>query len=320
MIDLFGVLDIPGVDVKYFQGTTDVTLLRWQTWHKPRGCQWIYMFGVGGGSSGGSGINTAGTSGGGAGGGSGAQSSLLIPSFMVPDQLYVQAGMGGKQAAAPASGAVGVAGIPTYIAAEPFTTLNASLTYLIANNGQATGAAATATTGGAAGTAAVVGSLATMPLAARGFSTFLVGQAGTAGGTNAAAGTGLTYPVTGLLVSGGAGGGGGNGATASAGGAANQATAGLGTAFYQNLTGGAAASGATPAGRGLDGYTGLLGHRWGASGGGGATTTAGGNAGAGGNGAPGCGGGGAGGPNTTNTTVARGGDGGDGFVIIAAFN
>ena len=226
--------------------------------------------------------------------------------------------MGGKQAAVPSSGAVGVAGIPTYVAAEPFTTLNASLTYLIAREGTATGAAATATVGGVAGTAAVVGSLATMPLAARGISSFLVGQAGTAGGTNATAGVNLTYPITGLLVSGGAGGGGCNAGTGFAGGNTNQPAAALGTNFYQSLSGGIAAVTSTPAGRGLDGYIGSIGHRWGGSGGGGATTTGGGIAAAGGNGAPGCGGGGGGGSNTTNTTIGRGGDGGDGFVIIAS--
>ena len=320
MLDIFGVLDIPGVDVSYFEGTSTVTLTQWRTWHKPRGCKWIYALGVGGGSSGGAGINTGTTSGGGAGGGSGAQSSFLIPAFLLPDTLYVQAGTGGKQADSPASGAVGVAGIPTYIAPEPFTTLNAGLTYLIANNGQATGAAATATVGGVAGTAAVVGTLASMPLAARGFHTFLVGQAGTAGGTNAAAGTNVTYPATGLLVSGGAGGGGCNGATGFAGGTVSASTSGLGTNFVQSISGGIAAVGSTPAGRGIDGIIRFLGHRWGGTGGGGATTTSGGIAGAGGNGAPGCGGGGGGGCNTTNTTIGRGGNGGDGFVILAAFN
>ena len=56
-----------------------------------------------------------------------------------------------------------------------------------------------------------------MPLAARGYYTFFVGQSGATDAGVGNAGTSVAYPVTGLMVMGGAQGGSG-GATASAGG------------------------------------------------------------------------------------------------------
>ena len=318
MLDLFNIPLNPNYDLQTFVGGSATTLVQWQTWRKPRGARMIYMFGVGGGSSGGCGLNSTTTSGGGAGGGSGAQSALLVPAFMVPDILYVQPGYGGFQPAVLVSAAVGVVGTPTYIACEPYTALVPNLTWLFANAGAVTGAAATATTGGAAGTAAAVATLANMCLAGRGFVQLLAGQSGSAGGTSTTAGVALTYPTTGLLVSGGAGGGGNNAGTSNfAGGALTAIANMLGTEWMQALAGGIAAAGATPAGNGSAGLntkksTFLL---TGGSGGGGSTATAGGVAG-GGDGAPGCGGGGAGGCNTTVAALARPGNGGPGFAFI----
>lgn len=320
MIDIFHVLDQPGVDIQTYVGTASVTLTQWQTWRKPKGCKWVYMFAVGGGSSGGCGVNTGTTSGGGSGGCSGAQSALLIPAIFVPDVLYIQAGQGGKQPAVLVSGAVSVVGVISIVAAEPYTSTNTFLTFLQASAGPAGVAAATTTTGGTATTAAAVMTLSTVNLAGRGFTNFLAGQAGVSGGSSTAAGTQVTYPTTGLLVSGGGGGGGTDNVTPRAGGGIGITNSGLGQGFVPSIiSGGTAASGATPAGSGYH-YMSLMPMIFtGGSGGGSCSGTAGGVAGAGANGAPGCGGGGAGGSTTTNATLARPGNGGDGFVIMAAF-
>lgn len=321
MIDIFHILNQPGIDVQTYVGTASVSLTQWQTWKKPRGATWIYMMGIGGGASGGCGLNSAATSGGGGGGGSGSQTSLLIPAFLVPDVLYIQAGQGGKQPAVLVSAAAGVAGIVTLVAAEPYTSTNAFLTYLFANPGSGS-AAATTTTGGGGGAAGSAATISNMNLASRGVINLLAGQAGSAGGASTAAGAASTFPTTGLTSGGGTGGGGTDGTTARAGGSITLAS-GLGQGWWPTtISGGAAASGATPATVGQSGYIAqLLNIRTGGAGGGSASGTSGGVAGGGGNGAPGSGGGGAGGSSTTgtNTTLARPGDGGDGLVIMVAF-
>lgn len=315
MLDFSHIPDSPNVDIQKFYGDVSTTLIQWKTWRKPRGCKFVYMIGVGGGGSGGVGLNTGTTSGGGAGGGSGAQSSVLIPAMFVPDILYVQVGRGGVGVTT--SAAVGATGVQTLIAAEPYTSVTSRLTFLLANPGVATGTAATITAGGAAGTAAAVATIADMPLAGKGAYQFFAGQAGGAGGSSTVAPTALATPATGLMVTGGAGGGGTGGATALAG--ANITGVGLGNGIFPTVPGGAAGTGATPAGRGAGGFIAqnfML--NYGGTGGGGATTTAGGLAGAGGNGAPGCGGGGGGGATTTNTTLLSG-DGGPGFAYIISW-
>ena len=70
MLDFNNILATPGVDIQYFEAPAQTNLLQWQTWRKPRGAKWIYMWGVGGASGGGGGCNTtaAGPSKGGDGG------------------------------------------------------------------------------------------------------------------------------------------------------------------------------------------------------------------------------------------------------------
>ena len=305
------------MDVQTYMGPVTTTVIQWQTWRKPRGAKMVYMIAVGAGSSGGCGLNTGTTSGGGAGGGSGAMSYCAIPAVLLPDELFVQAGNGGRQPATLVSAAVGVAGIPSYVCLEP-TSLVAQLTVLFANAGAATGTAATTTAGGAAGTAAAVATIANMPFAGRGFYQFLAGAAGAAGGGSTAAGASLTTPFqTGLPVTGGAGGGGAS-ATPGAGGTISHPFS-MGSVFINNYAAAAASSGATPAARGSIIQPHKFNMFYGGFGGGGGNQTAGGAAGAGGDGGPGCGGGGAGGATTTNATLARPGDGGPGYVIIASY-
>ena len=321
MLDFNHILNNPNLNVQTFIGTAQTTAGvgtgEWKTWIKPRGAKFVYMIGVGGGASGGCGINTSTSSGGGAGGGSGAQSTLFIPASFLPDVLYIQAGLGGSQPATLVSGAIGVAGTITYVAIEPWTTLSAQTAILFANAGAVTGTAATTTNGGVAGTAAAVATIANMPLAGRGFYQFFAGQSGVAGGTSSGSVTNLSYPTTGIMVTGGSGGG---GSSATVGLISGRFTgSGLGDNFPTSI-GSPGGSGATPAGKGSGGFMLKSFQYMGGTGGGGASgNNSAGVAGAGGNGAPGCGGGGAGGSNTTASTLARPGDGGPGFVYILSW-
>jgi len=329
MLDFNHVLSTPGADIQYFiavnsaQPSAIAGGQQWQTWRKPRGCKLLYILAVGGGASGGCGTNTATTSGGGGGGGSGAQASLMIPAMFVPDVLYVQCGMGGRQPATLVSGAAGVTGTQTTISIEPFNTFVSNEIILFAGNGQG-GTAATTTAAGGAGAGAAIPAISGQPLAGRGIYTFLAGQAGVVGGSSSAqAATGLTVPTTGLMVTGGGGGGGKSATVFGTGSVITSPTGGVSTNssdfFPLTATTPAAASGATPANAGRDGMIvrNMI-MNFGGGGGGSASETSGGIAGAGGNGAPGCGGGGAGGSSSTTgvTTLARPGNGGDGFVYI----
>ena len=303
MLDFFKSTTTPNMDVQYFTSIT--TLIEWQTWRKPRGVKNVFMLGVGGGSSGAVGANTNTTNNGGAAGGSGAQMSCWLPAFFVPDVLYVQCGLGGRQPATLVNGALQVGGGNTSVAIEPSTTAIAQTRLLVANGG----------TNGAV-TGGTVSSATNVSLADRGFTQFFVGQNGTSTGTN------LVLPVTGLMVTGGCAGGtsatvngvAGNGPNAPVGATINNY-------FTPSTTGGAGASGATPAGNGQGGWSSqyfML--SYGGAGGGGSSQTAGGIAGAGGNGAPGAGGGGSGGASSVaNLTLARPGNGGDGFVFIISW-
>ena len=318
MLDFNHVLATPGADIQYFQGPATTTLLQWQVWRKPRGAKWIHMIGVGGGGGGGTGINTTTSSGGGAGGSSGGQTVVTIPAMMVPDILYIQAGRGGPGATA--SGGNGSQGLATYVCIAPFTTVAVTGTILFASAGTSSGGAATSTNGGTAPGAVTVAAIANMCIAGRGFYTFYAGQIGASGGASTVAGTNLTPPVTGLMVTGGAGGGGCGGSSSAgfAGGNINVIPNMLGTDFFPlPLIGGTEAVTSTPATASTPGFVSknyLF--NFGGAGGGGATRVTGGIAGDGGDGAPGCGGGGGGGQTTVNPTVARGGNGGPGFVYI----
>jgi hypothetical protein len=312
MLDFNHVLATPGLDVQYFNATGyDAVVPQWQTWKKPRGVKNIYMIGVGGGSSGAVGDNTAAANAGGAGGGSGAQTCVWIPAMFVPDILYVNAGAGGQQPSVLVGGATQVAGVTTYVSLEPSTTFNARMTLLYAG-----GAPGGSTQGGAAT------AIASMAFAVRGLYRILAGQAGTNGGATQTAGSNQTFPVSGIMTMGGTGGG-GSGATPGAGGALSVPLGQPYNDFFLfTYPGGTAASGATPAGAGFSGPV-MRNYimNYGGMGGGGASDTSGGQAGAGGNGAPGSGGGGSGGSTSTAgaDTLARPGNGGDGFVIIMSW-
>jgi len=307
MLDFNHILATPGFDVQYF-GQATSSNDQFQTWLKPRGIKNVYMFGVGGGSSGVVGVNTATSNAGGAGGASGAQSAVFLPAMFVPDILYVQTGAGGQQPSVLVSGAVQVSGRLSLVSIQPNSAISAAELLLYAPGGTTV--------------AGAIATIAQMPLAARGIYSLYAGQAGTAGGATQTVGTALAFPVTGIMVMGGTGGG-GSGAAPGVGGSITQPTNWFGSSYLlPTTTGGTAASGATPAGAGKSGH--IVPYflmNYGGQGGGGASATSGGIAGAGGNGAPGCGGGGSGGASSTAgiTTLGRPGNGGNGFVLIISW-
>ena len=323
MLDLNHIQSTPGYDVQQFYGTFSSTTATWQTWRKPRGINWVYMIGVGGGSSGGTGVNTGTSSGGGCPGNSGAQSVVMMPAILLPDVLYIQPGLGGVGLST--SGALPVAGTTTYVSIEPSTTINGNSTILYAGGAGNSGAVAATTTAG--GTAATATVLATQSIMCLGYRTLnnLTGAVQGIAGASRTSTTGnsqtIATSLSGLMVSGGAGGGGMNAGTGGNGCFFLVPSGALGQDFVPiSGVGATGAIGSTPAQRGADGFIckNFL-FFVGGQGGGAASATAGGIAGAGGNGSYGCGGGGSGGSNTTNTTIAKAGDGGPGFVIIISF-
>lgn len=316
MLDFSHIQATPGVDIQSFFGDTDASgqsatnITEWRTWTKPRGINWVYMIGVGAGSSGAAGTASTAAAAGGLGGGSGAQSTLLIPAIFVPQELFISLGLGGRNAATTAnatSASVSVAGTATYVAVEPTstTTLVSNLFFIVANG------AASGSTGGTA--TAMSGNF---PLAGRGWSQNLAGGAGTAGGATQAAGGALTLPTTGIMVTGGTGGGGtdSTAATQLAGGAITGV--GLGGTLPTLPGGTAGATGAAIGGRGTNGFMVKPYMFYGGTGSGGDNFATGRFSAPGGNGGPGCGGGGSG---AGNVAVGRPGDGGDGFVYIISW-
>jgi len=90
------------IKVFYSNGITN----SWQTWQKPRKCQWIWIMAIGGGAGGAGGaVNT--TTNGSSGGGSGAVTRTLFNASHLPDTLYVQVGTGGAGGAQDSDGVNG---------------------------------------------------------------------------------------------------------------------------------------------------------------------------------------------------------------------
>jgi len=271
----------------------------WQSWTKPAGCSWIYMYIQAAGGGGGRPANGS-VSVGGGGGGSGGTTRMLIPAFMVPDILYVRPGTGG--AGGTSASQAGVNGTISYVSLQP----DINNAYILAAQTAGQGGAAS-TTGGTAGFAGT-----TTP-AMVGVSLFTT-AAGIIGGAGASATNGNGVDITqttSTLTTPGSGGGNGTGS----GGAIINAV------VFPTLA--AAASGQN----GREGFQksaiiqpGLKSFPMifsGGSGGGGITTAA--SAGSGGNASYGGGGGGGGGGTNAGSTSGNGGNGGDGFVLIGAF-
>lgn len=277
------------------------TANNFQTWMKPPGCSWVYIYAQCAGAGGGRPANGSITVGGGGGGGGGV-TRVLIPAFAIPDRLYVRTGSGGLGATT--ANTNGADGLDTIVSLAPNTTLGNCIVFAQAARGG--GANGVQGTGANAGflTPALVGvSLFSSTAGVNGTS-----GAGTANGSGSTANSSATI----LLSTGGTGGGNGTGS----GGAIQYG------GFLQNIVGGIS---------GQNGNNGLQGGAimapgskyfpvrfTGGTGGGGGTLAAG-VCGNGGHGGVGGGGGGGGGGTDASLLSGNGGNGGDGFTMIGAF-
>src|SRR5574337_520780 len=101
-MDFRHILDTPGLDVQYFtcmhQNADTTSSTEWQTWIKPSEAKMVFIIAQSAGGGGGSPTFAAPNTScfGGGGGGSGGLATFLIPSFFLPDMLWVQAGNGGN--------------------------------------------------------------------------------------------------------------------------------------------------------------------------------------------------------------------------------
>jgi hypothetical protein len=276
----------------------------WQTWQKPRGCKFVYIFvlGSGGGGGGGQSGTGVGRTGGGGGGSSGVNKGMFL-SNTLPDTLYVNVGVGGTAGNPNGDGGNGAF---SYVSAEPNTT---AINVVLVSNSTTVpiGGLAASTPGNTGGVVANANQI----LNYCGVSQFSTGQIGTAGGANVG---GLASSVSmSNIVTGGAGGGGSSSVNLNGGGGSVI----LGNAL-PTITGGVAGG----TNNGQNGYCGIEPNKTNilrdafvfTSGAGGGANGAG-IGGNGGNGSYGCGGGGGG----AGTTGGSGGRGGDGLVIIISY-
>jgi len=307
--DLFHIPSNFKGDVQIFHANNQSTI-NFQPWIKPRGVSMSYIVCIGGGGGGGGAHSSnSGTNGGGGGGGAcSGISRLVVPTFLLPDNLYVQVGVGGLGGAA---GVAGGAGTNSHIMFAPLTFTAANS--LISSNTNAPG-------GGGAGAVAAVGAGGTVPTnatatveASIGVFSATVGLVGVTGGA-VAGNNGSDVTAWGALpLSPGAGGAGANTTNFNGGNQTLGAAANFGFINFPTTAGAVAAGGtggATDARNGGAGVS-LFAPFFQSGGAGGGSNTAG-IGGDGGRGGIGCGGGGGG----KGVTGGRGGNGGNGLVAI----
>lgn len=292
MLDIF---NIPGqqdnVKIYYAQSGSNA----WQTWTKPRGCKYIWIMCIGGGSGGTAGTGSALTSSAVAtGGGSGATVKALFPANVLPDILYVQPGLGGRGGVPPSG--TSTSANRSFVSIAPTSSIPMNL--VVTSGAAAASANGAETVFTTATYATYVGLLS--------LGTFFQITAGGNGGTtsfeNRAALGGLS-----LTLGGCAGG--------AVSGSASPITGGYVPAiapYIPSMSGGTATN--------INGDNGLFSLKplilTSGGGGYGGSGSFGGN---GGDGAFGCGGGGGGHTSAAGGTGGTGGKGGDGLVIIATF-
>ena len=294
------------IKILYSNGITNA----WQTWQKPRKCQWVWIMCIGGGAGGGSGFFSPGANYS-TGGGSGAVTRVLFNASHLPDILYIQVGIGGAGGLGVYGGGNnGSPGTRSWVAITPAVV---ATNIVVGSGGSANaGGKGDATGTNAAGEAAITTTTMTFGTLANFISTIGV----TAVGSTTIFNPPDITPLTSQVVT--CGGGGGNWFTGPPvdiypGGSI------LATPLSPLIPSGIATqtSGST-GGTGANGIT-----SWkpffstGGAGGGIATSGSGGN---GGNGGIGSGGGG-GAPGNGNLLYpgGNGGKGGDGLVVIIAF-
>jgi hypothetical protein len=313
--DLFHIPSNFKGDVQIFHANNQ-SAINFQPWIKPRGVSMSYIVCIGGGGGGGGAHSSnSGTNGGGGGGGAcSGISRLIVPTFLLPDTLYVQVGVGGLGGAATVAGG---AGTNSHVLFSPLTF--AAANSLISSNTNAPG-------GGGSGAAASVGAAGTVPTLATATVEASIGvfsaTVGLVGVTGGAVGGGNGSDVTAWITAGGvvslplspgAGGAGANttnfnGGNQTPGLAVNFQNVNYSTTLGSIATGGT--GGTTSANIGGAGVS-LFGPFFQSGGAGGGSNTAG-VGGDGGRGGIGCGGGGGG----KGVTGGRGGNGGNGLVAI----
>ena len=274
----------------------------WQTWQKPRKCNYVWIMCIGGAGGGGGAFaqaNQAYSN----GGGSGGVLRALYNAQQLPDTLYVQVGLGGVGGAPTLPGS---SGTRSWVALQPAVVAQ----NLVAGSGAAVAAGGQ---GSGVGTNAAGETAATQATAT--FFT-LSNFISTAGNTAASAG-GLIpldkIPFTSQIVTSGVGGGSWDLGTATRYNGASILSSSISPLIEGGLAAPTSQSNAT---NGADGIT-----SWkpfyslGGAGGGSAISGSGGK---GGNGGIGSGGGG-GGMCATTYTPGSGGKGGDGIVFIISF-
>jgi len=297
-------------DVQIFHANNQSTI-NYQQWIKPRGTNMTYFFLIGGGGGGGGGHQKAsGTNGGGGGGGgSGSITKLIIPSFLLPNSLYIRVGVGGL------GGNVSTAGGAATTSHVLFSPLAyAAQNSLISSESTPAGGGGAGLVGaaGAAGTAAdgAAGSVHST----LGIFSGVVGQAGGAGGAiTGGAGTSITaWSIR--PVSSGAGGAGCNTTNFNGGSILPASDFNFPKINFSSVVGAIATGGTGGNATLIHGGAGVnfIDAPFIQSGGAGGGSFANGTAGNGGKGGIGCGGGGGG----AGQTAGRGGNGGNGLVAI----
>jgi hypothetical protein len=264
----------------------------WQTWQKPRKCNYVWIMCIGGGGGGGGGNNNLIQVN--SGGGSGAVTRALYNAQQLPDRLYVQVGTGGVGLT---FGSPSTPGTRSFVSLQPVNNLAQNLV-IASGNAAALGGSTDASGASRAGETAATPSTATFLT----LSNFI----STAGRASPAQATANVTPLTSQITSGGA-----------VGGWANPAGNVLSSSLSPFISGGlnVSASGSN----GGDGGNGIT--SWkpffstGGAGGGSSVSGSGGKGGDGGIGS----GGGAGGSCASAGTPGVGGKGGDGLVVIISF-
>ena len=273
----------------------------WQTWQKPRKCNYVWIMCIGGAGGGGYGanFNNGVTS---TGGGAGGVSRALYNAQQLPDRLYVQVGLGGAGSIINGAGSPGTR---SWVALQPAVVSQ----NLVQGSGAAV--AAGGLVGGTGGTAAGETAIAQTTVTFLTLSNF-IGSAGSSAGTGGTAQAPDVTPLSSQITCQGA-----NGSSNSAAIIGLNGGSILSSSISPLILGGigATASGSN-GGNGADGIT-----SWKpffSTGGAGGGSSVSGSGGRGGNGGIGSGGGGGGG--SSGVFVAgNGGKGGDGLVVIISF-
>lgn len=287
------------VQIFYSNGITNA----WQTWNKPRKCNYVWIMCIGGAGGGAGGQTTTGNTAAATGGGSGGVSRALYNAQQLPDSLYVQVGVGGAGGNPAGNGS---AGTRSWVALQPAVVAQ----NLVQGSGGNVAGGGSSIGSSAAGETVITQTTVNFIT----LSNFI----GTAGVGNGAQGsiqpTNITPFSSQIVTQGGNGGGANTGFTLIGSGSSI-----VSSSITPLIQGGATATASgSSGGNGADGITSYK--PFYSTGGAGGGVAVSGSAGNGGNGGIGSGGGaGAAGYSTLGFTGGRGGKGGDGLVIIISF-